>query len=71
MVWLFLIPLWKDACPRNRQTQYLKSHLPKQGDILFIMMVKVYGMMAGIVFALPHFFGKSPRRRFCPRGDMV
>ena len=53
-----IVAVRQDAGPCDGQPEALETHLGKEGDILFIMVIQVNGFMAGIivlVVALQHF----------------
>ncbi len=55
----FVVSIGKDTGPGNRHTIHFEAHIPKQFDILFVMMVKIAGMAFGIiylVFGMRHSF---------------
>ena len=48
LVGLGVVAVGQDAGPRNGQPEALEAHLCKQGDILFIMVIQVDGLVAGV-----------------------
>ena len=53
-----VIAVGQDAGPRNGQPEALETHLRKQSDIFFIMVIQVNGLVAGVemrVVAVQHF----------------
>ena len=58
LVGLSIVAVGQDAGPCNGQPEALEAHLCKQGDILFIMVIQVNGLVAGVemcVIAAQHF----------------
>ena len=49
LVRLCLIAIWKDPAPRDGKAEALEAHLREQGNVLFVMVVKINRLMAGIV----------------------
>ena len=49
-VGLCIVAVGVDAAPRNGKAQGLKAHLCKQGNILFVMVVKINSYQLHIVF---------------------
>ena len=48
-IWLRIVPVWVDSCPRDRQTEHLESHFSQQRNVLFIMMIKINCRMTRII----------------------
>ena len=44
-----VIPVRENTAPGNGQTETLKSHFCKQSNVFFIMVIKIYCYMAGII----------------------
>ena len=72
LVWLGLQPGGKDARPVDRHAVDLEPHLGKQGDVLFIVVVKIHRVMAGvIIFLRVDVQCDAPRRLVVPRRHHV
>ena len=65
----------QDAGPRNGQPEAFEAHLGKEGDILFIVVIQVDGLMAGVIVLLVTFqhFQLAPGHRHTvrPKGGHI
>ena len=48
-VGLCIVAVGVDAAPRNGKAQGLKAHLCKQGNILFVMVVKIHRILRRVI----------------------
>ena len=75
LVGLLIEAVGVNAAPGDAQAVALKAHLREQGDVLLVVMVKINGLMAGIVvslLALQHSSGAVHHRpALRARGDQV
>ena len=62
LIGLGVLARGEDAAPVDGDAQALKAHLVKKGDVLFVMMVEVDGLVAGIVLTLVNSGGNHARR---------
>ena len=49
LVGLGLVPPGEDARPGNGEAEALEAHLSQQSDVLFIMVVEIHAVVAGVV----------------------
>ena len=47
---LRLISLWENPGPGNAGAETLKAHVPKQLNVLFVAVIKINGLMVGVLF---------------------
>ena len=52
LVGLLIEAVGVNTAPGNAQAVALKAHLREQGDVLLVVMVKINGLMAGILISL-------------------
>ena len=71
LIRLLLITPRENPAPCNRKPQHLEAHLRHQRNIFFISVVKINRLMARIAVTVTELPCKPPRRRFCPRSDMI
>ena len=53
-VGLCIVAVGVDAAPRNGKAQGLKAHLCKQGNILFVMVVKIHRILRRVIVLCIH-----------------
>ena len=72
---LGVVAVRQDAGPRNGQPEALEAHLGKEGDILFVVVVQVDGLMAGVIVlcvAFQHFqLAPGHRHTVRPKGGHI
>lgn len=60
---LGIIAVWQDAGPCDGQPETPEAHLGKEGDILFVVVIQVNGLVAGVIVPVVAFQHFQPAQR--------
>ena len=71
LIRFLVIPVRKDPDPVDRQSEAFEAHLRKQRDILFIAMIKINSLVAGIKSRRIRLGQKSPGRIYIPAQQQI